>query len=688
MKKLDVGVQKPSEFNREVTVGEYTFMLPEPPKDYKEILNWDLKKEEQKWTRPDLPSDRVFESWDQKKQVDFLVTEFKRRREGCFFYNDGKIEYLTGHHYFFLSYWKLPEGYPYWKDSDGEFFQIYDYTEKLENCFGLLHLTNRRDGKTAKSMAILYNSVTLYRESHGGIQSKTNKDGKDIFKKIVRSWQKLPNYMKPVDSGDTNPSNELKFEEPSKRSTKGVKKQYKEVLNSLIDYRSATEEAYDGTKLKFYYQDEVGKTIESNIYERWLIAKECLTVGRTVVGKTLATSTVEDMEDKGGENCYILWEESDLEKGIESGRDMTNSGLLRHFKPATKGLLGFIDEYGRSVIEDPEKPVMGIDGKLIKEGSKTYLDNRRIGLRGTALASEKRKYPQNVDEAFYQDGKLTPFDIVKLNEQLEYNRDLPNNIVTRGNFVWSSESGKQVEFRHSENGRWNVVWFPEMEDRNSTIIVNGRVRPGNYNYMSSGVDPFDHKTTSDNRRSNAASYVYRKFDPMNPSNSDMFVSEYVCRPPYPEDLYEDMAKQSVFYGTELLCENNKIGLIRWFENNGFYNYLMERPMETHTEWSKNRQKEKGIPFNSEAVRSAAIEIMETYVYSNVGMDYAENKMGKLYFDSLINCLIKFNPQKWTDYDEFVGAVLALMGTRRYKTANTNNSSLSVGSVVKMYKKRR
>ena len=686
--KTKTGVMSPRNFKREVTVGEYTFTLPKPPNDVTQIMNWEMSRVEQKWHRPfDIPSDKEFDSWELKDQLQFLEREFDRRVNGFWFYNNGKLEYLTGHHYFFLVYWKLPEGYPYWKDTDRDFFHLYDYTENLDNCYGMLHLTNRRDGKTAKSMAVMFNTISINEESNGGVQSKTGKDAKEIFVKLVRCWQKLPDYMKPKDTGDTRPTKSLRFEEPSKRSTKDKKKVYKKALNSIIDYAPSNEEAYDGSKLKFYYSDEVGKTEEANIYERWLIVRECLTIGRKIIGKTLHTSTVEEMEKKGGYNCKLLWDDSDMSRALQDGRDMTHSGMLRYFKPAYKGLLGFIDEYGYSVVEDPEKPVEGLDGDTIEIGAITYLKNKRKGMTGSALASEKRKYPMDIHEAFYQDGKNSPFDVVKLNEQNEYNSTLLEGFIVQGDFVWKDRGNRIVEFRQNSNGKFKVVWQPKVEDRNKILRGVGKNKPGNCYDMSAGVDPFDHKTTADNRRSNAAAYVFRKFNALDPASSGLPVCQYLGRPSLPETFYEDMAKMCVYYGTEILVETNKIGMNRWFENNGFGMYLMDRPAMSHTEWSKRNQKEKGMPNASEAVRELMISVTQSYIYENVGYDVEAGFTGKLYFSELINSLINFTPDKWTEYDEFVGFAYALIGAQRY-TPSSNfdlDNAPSVSNFVKLYR---
>ena len=70
---------------------------------------------------------------------------------------------------------------------------------------------------------------------------------------------------------------------------------------------------------------------------------------------------------------------------------------------------------------------------------------------------------------------------------------------------------------------------------------------------------------------------------MGDGDSNTFVSEYINRPPKADIFYEDILKQCVFYGCQVLVENNKIGLIKYFQNRGYENYLMERPENTHTD---------------------------------------------------------------------------------------------------------
>ena len=682
-------MELPKDFNRSVTVGEYTFDLPEPPKNQKDIYGWNTKNDlDQRWERPkDILGEKAFNGLEEDAQVKYLTREFKRRREGFWFYNKGKIEYVTGHHYFFLTYWRIPEGFAYFKKSDQRFFWLFDYSCSLEWCYGLLQLTQRRDGKTARACCILFNITTLNSENIAGIQSKTNGDSKKIFKKITSSWKKLESYMKPVDSGDTDPQKDLRFEEPGKRTTKGGSKTYKHVLNSSINYAPSTETSYDGDRLTFYYDDEIGKTLEADVYNRWLIVKECLTVGKRVVGKSLHTSTVEEMEKAGGENCFKMWCESDLAEAKKLGRKGTQLGLLRYFKPATEGLEGFVDEYGHDVIDNPTEEVYDLDGELITQGSLPFIKEKRIGLSRHALASDKRKYPLTVDEAFYMDGKDSSFDVVRLNEQIDYNNTFPDSYIVKGNFIWDDMAQTKVRFVQTTAGRFDVLWMPKTDKRNLTQNFKGLEKPSNCFWLSGGVDPYDHKYTTGNKKSNGAFYVYKKMNFEDSEFSKSFVCQYVDRPANPEDFWDDILKACVFYGCEVLAETNKIGLVNHFRMKGKSHYLMDRPAITHVKFSKTRQKEKGLPMNSVEVRQALMELMEIYIVENVGYDQETDTHGTMYFNELCKCLIRFKPDKWTDYDEFVGAVLALVASTRYniKDIESSKTNLTISDTVRRYR---
>ena len=145
--------------------------------------------------------------------------------------------------------------------------------------------------------------------------------------------------------------------------------------------------------------------------------------------------------------------------------------------------------------------------------------------------------------------------------------------------------------------------------------------------------------------------------------SEVFVCEYINRPPKAEIFYEDMIKQCVFYGCPILVENNKIGIIKYFERRGYYDYLMDRPESTHTSNSK-AQKTKGIPGSGEAVINAQAEITQAYIYDHVGHNEETGDVGMCYFNKLLKDWSEFDITNRTKFDASISSSLALLGSQK------------------------
>lgn len=668
-------IQSRTQFVRERVIEKLPTILPEPPPE-DQIMNYGLPQKDQKWRPNGLPKEKEFDKLPADEQLILIRKELKIRKEGFFFYNNGRIEYLTGIHYFYLTYWPLPEGLPMFTDADRDFFYFWDECVRDNSCFGMLDIENRRGGKTAKSNCILYEFASKMKNVNCGIQSKTAPDGKGVFNKLKKSWKKLHKAWKPIDTGETNPISSLRFEEPGIKSSKGGSKVYKEVLNSVIDYRSSVEEAYDGEPLHRLHTDEFGKTVEVNAHTRWGIQKFCLInpyASPSIIGKAIYTTTVEEMERKGGKHAKMLWDESDHTKKEANGQ--TKSGLYRYFKPAYYGLVEynnqrFVDEYGYSDIN----------------GAKAALIIERSSLSGEALYSLIRKMPFSIDESFIISDKSEIFPGHKIYEQQNYNTSIYEPMYIVGNFEWIDDEHTKVEFFPNPNGRWKVAWQLPEELKNNSYIKNGLIAPANTELGLLGVDPFDHKTTVDNRRSNASMHLFRTFDPMMPLRSLCFMVEYINRPPLPEMMFDDMIRTAVYYGMYLLIENQKPGLITYARQRGYSNYIKQTDL---AELTKNGTSKKvdGISTSGEYTRELLISHATTYVYESIGKlsEESQNKRGisvhgDYYgfcpFEELMRQWLEFDPEKWTKFDAVVSSSIAILGTKNLKIKSKKHNKVN------------
>lgn len=484
------------------------------------------------------------------------------------------------------------------------------------------------------------------------------------MKKVVGMYRHYPFFFKPIQDGTTNPRQELAFREPSKRITKNNKTSSKgQALNTIINWRNTTSNAYDGEKLKLLFIDEGGKFERpEDILEVWRIQRTCLMVGRKFVGKAIIGSTVNPL-DKGGRNYRDLWDMSNPKDRNSNGR--TKSMLYRIFVPAYEALEGFFDRYGNPVVENPDEAVMGIDGEEITIGAKTYLKNERKGLSGDSneLNETIRQFPFTAEEAFRDSTKSSLFNIAKIYEQIEYNQDLYPQPVVKGNFVWAN--GKQdteVIFRPDDNGRFRVAWMPPVELRNKISVERGKKYPGNDWLGVGGVDSYDLDATVDGRGSKGAFHLYNKFNMAHPSN--MFVVEYASRPPLARIFYEDVLMASVFYGYKILIENNKYGIARYFETRGYDEYLMDRP-EHLKSTARVAVKTKGIPSNSQDVIQAHAQAIESYIHDYVGMN-DDGHYQPMYFNRTLEDWINFRIDNRTQYDLTISSGLALLAAQRVK----------------------
>lgn len=645
------------------------YELPDIP-DNKLIKGYKLKRVDQKWHRVEFP-----ENWDSlslDEQELFSFEEDRKCTEGEWFYNFGMPTYITGDHYHYLTWFKIDSGYPDYRDRDKRWFYHWQLCDLDTDCIGQCYGKLRRDGYSFRVDSIILNKARRTFDSHFGMVSKTGDDAGEMFKKLVHGFLSYPSFFKPQVQSAEDVKKSLIFKTPQQKVTFKNRTTKKELsLNTTIDYKNTKENSYDGYKTKVLAADETGKWEEVNVEKWYNVAKTCVTLGRRIIGKILFGSTVNESK-KGGAGFMAIWDKSSILEKTENNR--TLSGLWRYFVPAYDGIEGFIDEYGMSVIETPEVPVMGIDGVLITVGAKPYYEKEREAKQkaGDVVGyfEEIRQRPFTVDEMFRDPAnERASFDIDKIYQQIEHNAGNTTKQLVRGNFVWRNGTrDTEVVWEPDENGKWLVYWMPKFEERNKTTIKYGQKAPSNTHEGCFSTDPVDHKYTTSNKKSMAASHGYRKLSINEPKMSDMFVSQYWARPSDPSIFYEDMLMQCVFYGWEILGESNKPGCINHFRNRGYEHYLMDRPAFTHSDYSEKNQKEKWIPNTGSiesGIRRMLVEHYQSFVYQSVGTNSKTGEMGRLIFDDTLKDNAKFNVEDWTDYDLTVSAMYCIIASKSY-----------------------
>lgn len=678
-------------------LGGLVICLPKRPSK-KEIFGYKDPDAMQVWRRVSMPKElsriRSMDEWGEmprefrEKFRPYIEEEFRRRREGFWFYNCGEATYITGRHYMMLQWGKMDIGHPSYLEFQREILIHMMACERDPRSLGQLYTKCRRSGYTNICSSVLVDEATQVKDKLLGIQSKTGKDAQEniFMKKVVFMFRSYPFFFKPIQDGTTNPRMELAFREPSKRITKNNKTSFKgDALNTVINWKNTTNNAYDGEKVHILYLDEAGKWERpSDIRDAWRVQRTCLIVGKKVVGKAMVGSTVNPM-GKGGKEYKVLWRDSDPLERNANGR--TRTGLYRLFIPAHESLEGFFDIHGRPVTENPETPIIGLDGEQIVIGSKTYLKNERAALKHDAseLNEITRQFPFTTDEAFRDsiDGSL--FNVGKIYEQIQYNDELFPSPIVRGNFNWKDgDKDTEVVFSPDINGRFKVAWLAPEALRNQTKLDRGKRVAPNAEFGCGGVDSYDLDATVDGRGSKGALHMYNKFNMEHPSNT--FIVEYASRPPLAKIFYEDVLMCAVFYGYPVLIENNKYGIARHFESRGYDGYLMDRPKHLLAANSSTiKSKTKGIPSNSQDVIQSHAHAIEAYIHDHVGCNYESGEMGGMYFNETLEDWIGYDITNRTRFDLTISSGLALLAAQKTKIKKKERADYSDKQFFRRFK---
>lgn len=654
--------------------------LPRVPKN-------GIPKGENRWQPKEYPQElarikSIFE-WNAKsnefkvKWVDYIQSEFENRENGHWFMNKGVPTYMTGSHYMYLQWSKIDVGLPDFRESNRIFFIFWEACKADDRAFGMCYLKNRRSGFSFMSSSETANIGTISKDAKLGVLSKTGADAKEMFiNKIVPIVRNYPFFFKPIQDGMDNPKTELSFRVPAKKITK---KNMSDIddddivgLDTTIDWLNTADNSYDGQKLLNLVHDESGKWLApNNILNNWRVTKTCLRLGSRIVGKCMMGSTVNALA-KGGQNFKDLYSDSDPHKRNANGQ--TKSGLYSLFIPMEYNMEGFIDEYGHAVIDDPEKPVMGIDGREIRVGAVTYWQNEVDALKSDsdALNEFYRQYPRTESHAFRDESKQSLFNLTKIYQQIDYNDSLiKDRVLTRGSFHWKNgEKDTQVVWTPEKNGRFLISWVPPERLQNKFIMKNGKKYPANEELGAFGCDPYDISGVVGGGGSNGALHglTATSLDQDVPSN--MFFLEYVARPQTADIFFEEVLMACVFYGMPVLAENNKARMLYHFKNRGYRGYAMNRPDKHLNQLSKTELEIGGIPNTSEDIKQTHAACIESYIEQYVGFDtestYRDPEViGNMYFIRTLEDWARYDINNRTKFDASISSGLAIMATRKH-----------------------
>ena len=622
--------------------------------------------------------------------------------------NNGKAVFLTGDHYFALSYVKMLDsgGYMDFRYAQLNMFYHLEACKVDERSLGQLFVKSRRTGFTYIVLSIMLNASTGTSNNNFGITSKSNDDAKKAFLKYRYMLLNLPFFFRPLIKGKLDSPKEFEFAAPldnSKSAKKAKKVDADDHLNNLIDYQPTKEDSYDGQAMYMYLGDEAGKWVKPNDYiKHFGQISPTMLEGGVVVGKAFIGSTVGAMS-KGGRQFKDMYYASNVNERNEI-TEMTASGLYSYFLPAQDNMTAFTDKYGVCHLEKPKTKTLSVKGKVIKFGSLDFLVNQEKVKRAQsdkALNEQYRAFPRTVQYAFRDEASNSPFNITKLNDQIDFNKKITEDQrFVVGNFRWvNGIRDSAVQFHEDPNGRFKLSWRPSAATKTLHLMNNVREHnekffPLNMNFVRFGCDPYSYKSTHGKGSKGGihGKTLYLPDDPNVPKNK--FVVEYIARPSDETIFFEDVIKMCFYYGSPILVESNRKDLLRHMYNRGYRAFCMNRLDRPAPKLNADEKKYGGQMMSGQDIIDSHMSAIGTWIENYVGV-YTDEERGLrpvgeigdgMPFNETLIDWLDFDPDNRTEFDATISSGLAIMACQetKYKGVVKEKPKINISSLVPKY----
>jgi hypothetical protein len=576
----------------ELMDGLYRYELPPEPRDEKTILNYDKKKEDQVWRRPEI---RDVKRMTVRERGEYIEMWDDRWHNGMWVFINGVPWYLTGMHVDFLCLNKWEFGYAQLLIQQIYDFYFRDLVRKDPNCYGEAVLKCRRCGFTTEELEEAIYTLLEDENNHVAFQSSEHtKCIRTLLHPMIQAYLSRPGWMRArfYAPNGKKPRNSLEL--ISNRV---------DVLNDSPDeYLGGTALAYptvasaiDGYKKRLIVMDEIFKLEGVSPEEMLGINKKCV-VEYGIKGKVHALSTMGDSDSvvqAVKEGCKIIYDSNPKVRDI-NGR--TTSGLYEWFVSAI---------HSADVPEEYRDPAYTKYGDVNKDKAEAYI-------RG-----EVNKHPANSKQRIYEMRRLplekkhglmaatdkTYFPIIRMQDRLDYLNSLPihEKPYVRGNLTPPDSKGR-VYFEPDENGIWLISVQPyfsaerNIDTRNRFRIIGTKFHPPvNPEYVI-GYDTIKFKTknTTSRNLSQACLLVWKKFDYFGIGICNEYCGLMLDRPEDPKDAHFEGVKACLFWGAPINIERNAGDADDVFEANNAEAFLLRDKNGVYGMFTTQKTTENGV----------------------------------------------------------------------------------------------
>lgn len=736
-----------------IQIGEHIYETPPIP-ERKDILFHDLPREEQFWRRQkDFP--KIFFDWhdeatgsgpgvelDAKKteysDVGQLLSlsiedtgilfdrkadngkeglqerEYRRRKEGVWFFNDGEPTYLTGNHYAILQWLpmlgcsnSIEPGSSY-----GQYYQFqrdaayyFEYCKTVPFARGGLYIKPKKTGMTQFFSLICTNEAMTTREKTIRMMSITETLCKESnFGFVKFALQKVPNILMPSRSKQNE--HDVIFGPPNSSKNQLKKKRNIDIeyLNTWLCTVPTARTSFDTFTNYIALIDEFPKIKETYPAELFLATVPTVMEGFRRKGTIFGLSYVPESSDRSFYEARQLYKDSKLKtrKLNEDGEPYgeTKSKLICHTLTVQEGMFNCCDKYG--------KPIE----RLIWEAIKQEIED--VKHDPIKLQATKRQYPTSEadpwQEGSREDTLFDNFRLSKKLQDLEEAHSVNNFPYEDFNFVFEKLpikdpktellkfEGKiglrfitdEQKFRGEEHGRfkwyrrsWMPDWFLDKYTNKVFTDQNTKLRrPNPDSPFLISIDPTKWRLSKYTGKASLNAiqvFVLPNAElngaiGKNVTNRRVFIT-YLYRHQRPMDTLMDIIATILYFGCMVHIESNVDTWTTKLIDMGLGHFLLMANDEGGMEpW---------VPYNDKLKYFTATKAqIDQYVDSAqefLGEPLMEGDIDNIdYLDDMdiIQQLLPFRKDNTTEYDAGVAYMQGLMAIDYYlgwKRANTQSN---------------
>lgn len=449
-------------------------------------------------------------------------------------------------YYHFCSIKNISGGFirPDFRVSDAVWFHLLESCEwgNYNEGHGIICVKRRRGGFSWKQAADSLWDALFKEGFRVGMTSKDEDAAKDLMQKVYQMYERLPTFLKHPFSSKTQDTFMLARKDEDELGQRTLSGNESEIY-----CKAPTDSCFEGEQIGKMVIDEAGKI--RNLETIWSMGLPTLMEEIKRVGIPVLFGTAGEQE-KVGVGQKEFWKNHEI------------YDLIRFFFPGWAGLMAK---------EDGNDDIRGAVLWILKERARlTKLDNPK------KLLEFIQQYPLYSDEAFVSKGGAGIGNMIKISQQLS-NLEEKDSVKKVGRFRWGRD------------GESKVVFEPNTQfDQSGQCVIYEEPSPA-LDYEA-GCDPADHDFVQKGA-SNLSMYIGSHQKGTRPPK---IVFSYTDRPERVNDYYEQSIMALIYYNqTKVLIENNRFGMIKYYEDTGYLYLLKPEPVAIN-KLNKIQSKQLGV----------------------------------------------------------------------------------------------